>query len=50
MNTDSDSEVLLNVFAQELQKLGKLTANAEDFSLLWLASIVVFAVVMLLLV
>lgn len=31
LNTDSDSEVLLNVFAHELQKLGKLTPNAEDF-------------------
>ncbi len=30
MNTDSDSEVLLNVFAQELQKLGKLKPQAED--------------------
>ena len=30
MNTDSDSEVLLNVFAQELQKLGKLQPNADD--------------------
>ncbi|MEO0443679.1 MAG: amidophosphoribosyltransferase [Pseudomonadota bacterium] len=31
MNTDSDSEVLLNVFAQELHKLGKLKASEEDF-------------------
>ncbi len=31
MNTDSDSEVLLNVFAKELQKLGKLHASADDF-------------------
>ncbi len=31
MNTDSDSEVLLNVFAQELQKLGKLQATEQDF-------------------
>ena len=31
MNTDSDSEVLLNVLAQELQKLGKLQPSAEDF-------------------
>ncbi len=30
LNTDSDSEVLLNVFAHELQKLGKLSPNAED--------------------
>ncbi|MGH1441029.1 MAG: amidophosphoribosyltransferase [Cellvibrionaceae bacterium] len=30
MNTDSDSEVLLNVFAQELQKLGKLQASEQD--------------------
>ncbi|WP_374665025.1 amidophosphoribosyltransferase [Acinetobacter sp.] len=30
MNTDSDSEVLLNVFAHELQKRSKLTAAAED--------------------
>jgi len=30
MNTDSDSEVLLNVFAQELQKLGKLKAVEQD--------------------
>ncbi|MGE8540569.1 amidophosphoribosyltransferase [Acinetobacter sp. ANC 3813] len=30
MNTDSDSEVLLNVFAHELQKSSKLTAEAED--------------------
>ncbi len=31
MNTDSDSEVLLNVFAQELQKLGKLQPGEADF-------------------
>ena len=30
LNTDSDSEVLLNVFAHELQKLGKLAPSAED--------------------
>lgn len=30
LNTDSDSELLLNVFAHELQKLGKLTPSAED--------------------
>ncbi len=30
-NTDSDSEVLLNVFAQELLKIGKLTPEPEDF-------------------
>lgn len=30
MNTSSDSEVLLNVFAHELQKLGKLRPTAED--------------------
>lgn len=30
LNTDSDSEVLLNVFAHELQKLGKLSPDAED--------------------
>jgi amidophosphoribosyltransferase len=30
LNTDSDSEVLLNVFAHELQTLGKLTPQAED--------------------
>ena len=30
MNTDSDSEVLLNVFAHELQKRGKLEPAAED--------------------
>lgn len=30
LNTDSDSEVLLNVFAHELQKLGKFEPSAED--------------------
>ena len=30
LNTDSDSEVLLNVFAHELQRLGKLTPSAHD--------------------
>ena len=30
LNTDSDSEVLLNVFAHELQTLGKLSPAAED--------------------
>ncbi len=30
MNTDSDSEVLLNVFAHELQKRGKLEPTADD--------------------
>ncbi len=30
LNTDSDSEVLLNVFAHELQTLGKLTPTADD--------------------
>lgn len=30
VNTDSDTEVLLNVFAHELQKLGKLTPTADD--------------------
>jgi len=30
MNTDSDSEVLLNVFAHELQKHGKLVPTSED--------------------
>ncbi len=30
LNTDSDSEVLLNVFAHELQQLGKLRLTAED--------------------
>ncbi|OTG82789.1 amidophosphoribosyltransferase [Acinetobacter sp. ANC 5054] len=30
MNTDSDSEVLLNVFAHELQKRPKLTPTADD--------------------
>lgn len=30
LNTDSDSEVLLNVFAHELQRQGKLVPTAED--------------------
>jgi len=30
INTDSDSEVLLNVFAHELQSLGKLQLSVED--------------------
>ncbi|HEY9033668.1 MAG TPA: amidophosphoribosyltransferase [Pseudomonadales bacterium] len=30
VNTDSDSEVLLNVFAHELQRLGKLKPSPED--------------------
>ncbi|NQX88366.1 MAG: amidophosphoribosyltransferase [Halioglobus sp.] len=30
LNTDSDSEVLLNVFAHELQTLGKLSPRAAD--------------------
>lgn len=30
LNTDSDSEVLLNVFAHELQKLNKFSPTAED--------------------
>jgi len=30
LNTESDSEVLLNVFAHELQRLGKLVPNADD--------------------
>ena len=30
LNTDSDSEVLLNVFAHELQSLGKLAPTSED--------------------
>jgi amidophosphoribosyltransferase len=30
VNTESDSEVLLNVFAHELQRLGKLCVGAED--------------------
>ena len=30
LNTNSDSEVLLNVFAHELQRLGKLAPSAED--------------------
>lgn len=30
INTDSDSEVLINVFAHDLQKLGKLRLDADD--------------------
>jgi amidophosphoribosyltransferase len=30
INTDSDSEVLLNVFAHELQRMGKMRIGAED--------------------
>ena len=30
LNTDSDSEVLLNIFAHELQKLGKIAPSADD--------------------
>jgi amidophosphoribosyltransferase len=30
MNTDSDSEVMLNVFAHELQRLGKIQPEAND--------------------
>ena len=30
LNTDSDSEVLLNIFAHELQRLGKLVPSAAD--------------------
>ncbi|MFW5444049.1 MAG: amidophosphoribosyltransferase [Methylococcaceae bacterium] len=30
LNTDSDSEVLLNIFAHELQQLGKLRIEADD--------------------
>ncbi|CAG1771789.1 partial amidophosphoribosyltransferase, partial [uncultured bacterium] len=30
LNTDSDSEVLLNIFAHELQSLGKLRINVDD--------------------
>ncbi|MCK5889488.1 MAG: amidophosphoribosyltransferase [Methylococcales bacterium] len=30
LNTDSDSEILLNVFAHELQQLGKLRIDATD--------------------
>ncbi|MEM6604959.1 MAG: amidophosphoribosyltransferase [Pseudomonadota bacterium] len=36
LNTDSDSEVLLNVFARELQARGKLHATADDiFDAVW---------------
>ena len=31
LNTDSDSEVMLNVFAHELQTLGKLSPGPDDF-------------------
>jgi len=30
INTDSDSEILLNVFAHELQQLGKIVPTADD--------------------
>jgi amidophosphoribosyltransferase len=30
INTDSDSEVLLNVFAHELQRMGKMRIDADD--------------------
>lgn len=30
LNTESDSEVLLNIFAHELQRLGKLVPSAQD--------------------
>ncbi len=30
INTDSDSEILLNVFAHELQRMGKFRIDAED--------------------
>lgn len=30
LNTESDSEVLLNVFAHELQRLGKITLSPDD--------------------
>lgn len=30
VNTDSDSEVMLNIFAHELQKIGKLTPSHDD--------------------
>jgi len=30
LNTESDSEVLLNVFAHELQRMGKLVPSADD--------------------
>jgi len=36
LNTDSDSELLLNVFAHELQKLGKLKPTEDDiFTAVW---------------
>ena len=36
INTSSDSEVLLNVFAHELQQLGKLVPQADDiFEAVW---------------
>ena len=33
INTQSDSEVLLNVFAHELQRIGKLSVDAKDIFL-----------------
>lgn len=30
LNTDSDSEVLLNIFAHELQQIGKIVPSADD--------------------